>query len=89
MISASEESAILKIHMQRYINTGYDIERDSDKKAAINSYGGVKGHQAADVKVQETRPSIRKHTVNVIQTKNIFCWESGGLQVRKAHESGP
>ena len=35
--------AILKSHMRRFINEGNDINTAGDMKAAIESYGGVKG----------------------------------------------
>ena len=42
--------ATLKSHMRRYINERHDIKTASDMKAVIDSYGGVKGCQAAVVK---------------------------------------
>ena len=40
--------------MQRYINEGHHIKSASAIKAAIDYYGGVKGCQAAVVKIQES-----------------------------------
>ena len=46
--------ATVKSHMQRYINEGHHIKSASAIKAAIDYYGGVKGCQAAVVKIQES-----------------------------------
>ena len=56
----------VKSHMRRYINEGHDIKSAGDMKAAIDSSGGVKGGQAAVVKLQE-----HNHTM-----KGIQCQES-------------
>ena len=81
--------ATVKSHMRRYINEGHDIKSASDMKAAIDSYGGVKGCQAAVVKVQESSQTMKKHTMSGIQSLNNFSFESGGLRVWKAYDVGP
>ena len=75
--------------MRRYINEGHDIKSASDMKAAIDSYGGVKGYQAAVVKVQESKQTMTNHTMSGIQSINNFSFESGSLRVRKAYNAGP
>ena len=42
--------------MRRYIIEGHDIKSASDMKVAIDSYGKVKGCQAAVVKIQGVQP---------------------------------
>ena len=81
--------ATVKSHMRRYINEGHDIKSASDMKAAIDSYGGVKGCQAAVVKVQESSQTMKKHTMSGIQSLNNFSFESGGLRVWRAYDVGP
>ena len=75
--------------MRHYINKGHDIKSASDMKAAIDSYGGVKGCQAAVVKVQESSQTMKKHTMSGIQSLNNFSFEAGGLRVWKAYDVGP
>lgn len=81
--------ATVKSHMRCYINEGYDIRGAGDIKAAINSYGGVKGCQAAVVKEQEHNHTMKKHTMSGIQALNNFSFESEGLRVWKAYNVGP
>ena len=81
--------ATVKSHMRRYINERHDIKSASDMKAAIDSYGGVKGCQAAVVKVQESSQTMKKHTMSGIQSLNNFSFESGGLRVWRAYDVGP
>ena len=58
-------------------------------KAAIDSYGGVRGWHAAVVKVQESSQTMKKHTMSGIQSLNNFSFESGSLRVWKAYDVGP
>ena len=81
--------ATVKSHMRRYINEGHDIKSADDMKAAIESYGGVKGCQAAVVKAHESSQTMKKHTLTGIQALNNFRFESGGLRVWKAYDVGP
>jgi len=81
--------ATLKSHMRRYINEGHDIKSASDMKVVIDSYGGVKGCQAAAVKVQESSQTMKKCTMSGIQSLNNFSFESGGLRVWKVYDVGP
>ena len=55
---------LVKSHIRRYINEGHDIKSAGDKKAAIDSSGGVKGGQAAVVKLQEHNHTMKKHTMS-------------------------
>ena len=71
----------VKSHMRRYISEGHDIRSTADMKAAIDSYGGVKGCQAAVVKVQEHNQTMKKHKMSGIQALNNFIFESEGLRV--------
>ena len=81
--------APIKSHMRRYINEGHDIRSAADMKAAIDSYGGVKGCQAAVVNVQEHNQTMKKHKMSGIQALNNFSFESEGLRVWKAYNVGP
>ena len=81
--------ATVKSHMRRYINEGHDIRSAADMKAAIDSYGGVKGCQAAVVNVQEHNQTMKKHKMSGIQALNNFIFESEGLRVWKAYNVGP
>ena len=71
----------IKSHMRRYINEGHDIRSAANMKAAIDSYGGVKGGQAAVVNVQEHNQTMKKHKMSGIQALNNFSLESEGLRV--------
>lgn len=81
--------AALKGHMRRYINEGHDVTSARDMKAAIDSYGGVKGCHAAVVKIQESNQTMKKHTMSGIQALNNFSFEAGGLRVWRAYNVGP
>ena len=48
--------------MRHYINEGHDIKSADDMKAAIDSSGGVKGGQAAVVKLQEHNQRVVQYT---------------------------
>ena len=71
----------VKSHMRRYINEGHDIKSAGDMKAAIDSYGGVKGGQVAVVKLQEHKHTMKKHTMSGMQVLNNFSFEAEGLRV--------
>ena len=58
-------------------------------KTAIDSYAGVKGCHAVDVKIQESNKIMKKHTMTGIQALNIFSFESAGLRVWRAYNVGP
>ena len=74
--------ATVKSHMRRYINEGRDIKTASDMKAAIDSYGGVKGCQAAVVKVQESSQTMKKHTMSgIILVLSLEVCEYGRLMM--------
>ena len=62
-----------------YINEGHNIKSASDKKAANDSYCGVKGCQAAAVRVQESSQTMKKHAMPGIQSLNNFCFDFNGL----------
>ena len=57
----------MKSHMRRCINEGHDVKSEGDMKAAIDSSSGVKGGQAAVVKLQEHNHTMKKHTMSGIQ----------------------
>ena len=78
----------VKSHMRRYINEGHDIKSADDMKAAIDS-SGVKGGQAAVVKLQEHNHSMKKHTMSRIQVLKNFSFESEGLRIWKAYNVDP
>ena len=73
--------ATVESHMRRYINEGHDIKSGSDMKAPIDSHGGVKGCQAAVVKIQKSSQTMKTHTMSEIQALKNFSFESGGLRV--------
>ena len=73
----------VKSHMRRYINEGHVSKSAGDMKAAIDSSGGVKGGQAAVVKLQEHSHTMKKHTMSGIQVLKNFSFESKGLRVWK------
>ena len=57
----------VKSHIRRYINEGHDI------KGAIDSSGGVKGGQAAVVKLQEHNHTMKKHTMSESRFSKILA----------------
>ena len=69
--------ATVKSHMRRFINEG------SDMKSAVDSYGGVKGCQSAEARIQELCQTMTKHSMTGIQSLNNFSFKSTGLQVWK------
>ena len=71
----------VKSHMRRYINEGHDVKSAGDMKAAIDSYGGVKGGQVAVVKLQEHNHTMKKHKMSGMQVLNNFSFEAEGLRV--------
>ena len=73
--------ATVKSHMRRYINEGHDIKSASDMKAAIDSYGGVKGCQAAVVKVQESSQTMKKHILNFFLFCNVFLGSMSTIKI--------
>ena len=81
--------ATVKSHMRRFINEGNDIKSASDMKSAIDSYGGVKGCQSAEAKIEESCQTMTKHSMTGIQSLNNFSFESTGLRVWKAYGVGP
>jgi len=81
--------ATVKSHMRRFINEGNDIKSASDMKAAIDSYGGVKGCHSGVAKIQESCQTMTKHSMVGIQSLNNFSFESTGLRVWKAYGVGP
>ena len=76
--------ATVKSHMRRFINEGNDIKSASDMKSAIDSYGGDKGSQSAEARIQESCQTMTRHSTTGIQSLNNFSFESNGLRVWKA-----
>lgn len=81
--------AALKSHMRRFINEGNDVKTASDMRAAIESYGGVKGCYAAVCRVQASAQTMTKHTMTEVQALHNFSYENGGLRVWRAYDVGP
>ena len=75
--------------MRRFINEGNDITSARDMKSAIDSYGGVKGCQSAEARIQKSCQTMTKHTVTGIQSLNNFSFKSTGLRLWKAYGVGP
>ena len=81
--------AALKRHMRRFINEGNDVKTASDMRAAIESYGGVKGCYATVCRVQTSAQTMTKHTMAGVQALHNFLYENGGLRVWRAYDVGP
>ena len=81
--------AALKSHMRRFINEGNDVKTASDMRAAIESYGGVKGCYATVCRVQASAQTMTKHTMAGVQALHNFSYENGGLRVWRAYDVGP
>ena len=79
----------VKSHIRRYINEGHDIKSAGDMKAAIDSSGGVKGGQAAVVKLQKHNHTMKRHTMSLFQVLKNFSFEPEGLRVWKAFNVDP
>ena len=82
-------TAALKSHMRRFINEGNDVKTASGMKAAIESYGGVKGCYAAVCRVQASAQTMTKHTMPGVQALHNFSYENGGMRVWRAFDVGP
>ena len=82
--------AVIKSHMRRFINEGHDVRDAKDMKAAIESYGGVKGCFAAVVRINTSMKTMEKHSMTGIQSLNNFSFEdNGSLKAWKAYNVGP
>ena len=81
--------ATVKSLMRRFINEGNDIQSASNMKSAIDSYGGVKGCQSAEARIQESCQTMTKHSKTGIQSLKNFSFEFTGLRVWKAYGGGP
>ncbi|KAK3745252.1 hypothetical protein QZH41_010884, partial [Actinostola sp. cb2023] len=81
--------AVLKSHIRRYVNEGYNVHTAADMKTAMDSYGGVKGCYVAVVATNEKCQTMTKHSLTGIQTFNNLLFESSGLRVWKAYNIGP
>ena len=75
--------------MRRIINEGNDVKTASDMRAAIESYGGVKGCYAAVCRVQASAQTMTKHTMTEVQALHNFSYENGDLRVWRAYGVGP
>ena len=75
--------------MQRVIDKGNDVKTASGTKAAIESYGGVKGCYAAVCGVQASAQTMTKHTMPGVQALHNFSYENGGMRVWRAFDVGP
>ena len=56
--------AAVKRHMHRFLNEGNDVKTGSDIKAAIESYGGIKGCYVAVCQAQASGKTMTKHNMN-------------------------
>ena len=82
--------AVIKSHMSRFINEGHDVRDAKDMKAAIESFGGVKGCFAAVVRINTSMKTMEKHSMTGIQSLNNFSFEdNGSLKAWKAYNVGP
>ena len=81
--------ATLKSHMRRFLNEGNDVKTASDMKAAIESYGGIKGCYAAVCRAQPSAQTMIKHTMTGVQRLHNFSYENGGMRVWRAYDVGP
>ena len=83
-------AAALKNHIRRYINEGNDVKTAIDMKAAIDSYGGIKGCYSAVCKVDEKSQNVTKHSQSGIQSLNNFLYaKSGAIIALRAYNVGP
>ena len=82
-------TAALKSHMRRFINEGNDVKTASDMKAAIESYGGVKGCYATMCGVQASAQTMNKHNKTGVQVLHNFSYEDGGMRVWRAYDVVP
>ena len=82
-------TAALKSHMRRFLNEGNDVTTASHMKAAIESYGGMKGCYAAVCRVQPSAQTMTKHTMAGVQALHNFSYESGGMRAWRAYDVGP
>ena len=58
-------------------------------KTAIDSYGGVKGCQAAVVKIQESNQTMKKHKMTGVQVLNNFTFGSARFASMEGLQCGP
>ena len=75
--------AAIKSHMHRFVNEGNDM------KAAIQSYGEIKGCYAAVCLAQASAQTMTKHTMAGVQGLHNFSYENGGMRVWRAYDVGP
>ena len=75
--------------MRRFLNEGSDVKTASNMKAAIESYGGIKGCYAAVCQVQPSAQTMTKHTMTGVQALHNFSYENGGMRVWRAFDVGP
>ncbi|XP_048586205.1 uncharacterized protein LOC116616791 [Nematostella vectensis] len=81
--------AAMKAHMRRYVNEGNDIQSASDIKAALETFGGVKGCYVAVVAVDETQQTTTKHGLKGIQSFHNFRFESSEMTSQMSKMGSP
>ena len=81
--------AAVKSHMRRFLNEGNDVKTASDMKAAIESYGGIKGCYAAVCLAQASAQTMTKHTMAGVQGLHNFSYENGGMRMWRAYDFVP
>lgn len=74
--------------MCRYLGEGIDINLASDKKRALDSYGGVKSCRIAVLELDISKQDINDHNWKGIQSLNNFEFRSTGIRVWKAFSVG-
>ena len=79
----------VKSHMRRFLNKGNDVKTGSDMKAAIESYGGIKGCYAAVCRAQASAQTMTKRNLAGVQGLHNFSCENGGMRVWCAYDVGP
>ena len=75
--------------MRRFLNEGNDVKTASDMKAAIESYGGIKGCYAAVCRAQASAQTMTKHTMAGVLGLHTFSYENGSMRVWRAYDVGP
>ena len=84
------KTAPLKAHIKRWVNEKHDVLTAEDMKQAIESYGGLKGCQAAVVQVDTSLDLGRSNKIPGISLLNNFEFsEDSGIRAWRAYSIGP
>ena len=79
--------APMKSHIQHYINEGHDVMNASQMHAALDSYGGERGCQAA-VLALDTDVVGEKRSWPGIKAYTNFQFEDNGIRAWKGYNIG-